>query len=293
MRAQVYWAPYTCNYSHYCIIIIFNSYFPYTFFFLPYSMVTHILVHILFSYIIMLHNKWPRIVPSRISLLIHSKGNSLYLLTPSSPFITLPPPPPWQPQVYSASPWFFLYYHHFIYRYLYFLTFMEEGTEAQSSPITCPKHLLHNRSRFCIEMSLCSNLLQCRPAFCDLSSRDWLFLTWTWEIFQQWQSRPRDGCWIERGTARQLLPDLMASLSLGLASASITWIKFESRAMFLLDPVSCLEYRKYSAIYRCHKLLVVCCERLRMLPSRNLSIWSKSSHPVPAPICILIIFIKQ
>ena len=41
---------------------------------------------------------------SRISLPIHCKGNSLHLLTPSSQSIWLPPPPPWQPQVYSPSP---------------------------------------------------------------------------------------------------------------------------------------------------------------------------------------------
>ena len=36
---------------------------------------------------------------SRTSLLFHSKGNSLHLLTPNSQFILLlPPPSPWQPQ---------------------------------------------------------------------------------------------------------------------------------------------------------------------------------------------------
>ena len=43
---------------------------------------------------------------SRISLLIHSKGNSLHLLTTSSQSIPLPPLSPWQPQVYYPSPWF-------------------------------------------------------------------------------------------------------------------------------------------------------------------------------------------
>ena len=42
---------------------------------------------------------------SRISLPIHSKGTSLHLLTPDSQSIPLPPPPPWQPQVYSPCPW--------------------------------------------------------------------------------------------------------------------------------------------------------------------------------------------
>ena len=77
---------------------------------------------------------------------------------------------------------------------------------------------------------------------------------------------------------------------LGLASTSITWIKFESRAMFLLDAGSYLEYRKYLAIYCCHKLLVVCCGKQRMAPSRNLSIWSKGFHPFLAPVCTLVIF---
>ena len=32
-------------------------------------------------------------------------ANSLHLLTPDCQFILLPPPPHWQPQVYSPSPW--------------------------------------------------------------------------------------------------------------------------------------------------------------------------------------------
>ena len=40
---------------------------------------------------------------SRISFLIHSKGNSLHLLTPD--FQSIPLPPPQQPQVFSPSPW--------------------------------------------------------------------------------------------------------------------------------------------------------------------------------------------
>ena len=61
------------------------------FFFLLYSMVTqsHIHIYILFSHILNLPGL------SRISLLIHSKGKSLHLLTPSSQTIPLPPPPHW------------------------------------------------------------------------------------------------------------------------------------------------------------------------------------------------------
>ena len=77
-------------------------YFPNTIFFLLYSMVTqlHIHVHILFLHIIMLHHKW---LHSRTSLLIHSKGNGLYLLTRSSSTTPIPLPLPWQPQVYSTT----------------------------------------------------------------------------------------------------------------------------------------------------------------------------------------------
>ena len=52
-------------YFFHFIIIIFNSYFPNMIFFLLYSMVTqlHIHVHILFSHIIMLRHKWVDIVP--------------------------------------------------------------------------------------------------------------------------------------------------------------------------------------------------------------------------------------
>ena len=40
----------------------------------------------------------------RNSFLVYSKCDSLILLTPSTPFISLPSLPPWQPQVYSSSP---------------------------------------------------------------------------------------------------------------------------------------------------------------------------------------------
>ena len=57
----------------------------------------HIYIHFLALSSIMLHHKWVDIVPSdiyRISLLIHSKCNSLHLLTPdfqSIPSLSLPP----------------------------------------------------------------------------------------------------------------------------------------------------------------------------------------------------------
>ena len=55
---------------------------------------------------IMLDNKGLDTVPSAIQQdLIASKGNSVHLLTPNSQSIPLPPPPPWQPQVCSPSPW--------------------------------------------------------------------------------------------------------------------------------------------------------------------------------------------
>ena len=52
----------------YDFFLIFYCYFPNTIFFLLYSMVTqlHIHVHILFSHIIILHHKWLGIVPSAI-----------------------------------------------------------------------------------------------------------------------------------------------------------------------------------------------------------------------------------
>ena len=46
------------------------------------------------------------VLHSSISLPIHSKSNSLHLLTPNSQSIPLPLPPSWQPKVCSPSPWF-------------------------------------------------------------------------------------------------------------------------------------------------------------------------------------------
>ena len=58
---------------------------------------------------IVLHLKWLDGFPvlfSRILLLVHSRCNSLHLLTPESQSLPVPRPPPWQPQIYSPSPWF-------------------------------------------------------------------------------------------------------------------------------------------------------------------------------------------
>ena len=70
---------------------------------------THTHTQILFlTSSIMFHHKWLDIFPcaiQQISLLIHSKCNSLHLLTPNSQSIPLPLPPPWQLQVCSPCPW--------------------------------------------------------------------------------------------------------------------------------------------------------------------------------------------
>ena len=72
---------------------------------------THTHIYILFLTLssIMLHHNWLDIVPSTIQQdLIHSKGNSLHLLTPDSQPIPLPLPAPWQSQsLFSESMSFF------------------------------------------------------------------------------------------------------------------------------------------------------------------------------------------
>ena len=72
--------------------------------------VTHTHIYIIFLTLspIKFYRKLLDIVPllyNRISLLIHFKYNSLHLLTSYSQSIPLPPPPQWQPQVCSLSPW--------------------------------------------------------------------------------------------------------------------------------------------------------------------------------------------
>ena len=58
------------------------------------------------------YRKWLDMIPCaiiRTSLLIHFSCNSLHLLTPNSQSIPFPPPPPWQPQVYSPFLWDLFY----------------------------------------------------------------------------------------------------------------------------------------------------------------------------------------
>jgi len=87
--------------------------FPIHFFFLLYSMVTQLLIQCIrsFSPIIMLHHKWLDRVPSAtqqdlIANLFQRQESAS--INPKFPSIPLPPAAPWQPQVYSPSPWFSL-----------------------------------------------------------------------------------------------------------------------------------------------------------------------------------------
>ena len=95
-----------------------------------------------------------QVLHSRILLLSPSKGNSLNLLTPSSPTTSLPPPLPWQPQVYSLSPWFsFLWrcslvlyirdssckWYHVVFDFL-FLTYFTQHKSLYFHPWCCKWH---------------------------------------------------------------------------------------------------------------------------------------------------------
>ena len=108
-----------------------------------------------FSQIIMLHHKWLDMVPrlhSRMSLLIHSKGNSLHLLTPSSPSIPLPPPPTWQPQCIHLM-------HFFIYLFLSFCPFRATpsvygGSQVRGPIETETTDLCHSHSNTGSELHL-------------------------------------------------------------------------------------------------------------------------------------------
>ena len=75
-------------------------------------------------------------------MLIQSKGNSLHLLTPSSPSIPLPPPR--QPQAYSPSPWFSFIYHKqcpYVLAPPTQASFLARGSEARL-PVVFPAHSL-------------------------------------------------------------------------------------------------------------------------------------------------------
>ena len=65
----------------------------------------HIILHHVPSQVI----RYSPLLYSRISLLIHSKCNSLHLLTPNSQSILLPPPSPWQPLVCPPCPWLWFF----------------------------------------------------------------------------------------------------------------------------------------------------------------------------------------
>ena len=80
---------------------------------------THIHTHS-FSHVI-LRRKWLDIFPcanQQISLLIHSKCNSLHLLTPDSQSIPLLLPPSWQPHCWEAE---FKKFHFKVFSFLFLL----------------------------------------------------------------------------------------------------------------------------------------------------------------------------
>ena len=110
-------SPHRCGsmFLHLFVFIFLRfSFFYYSWFlmfcqFLLYSKVTqsYIYIHIYILFLtlssVMFHHNWLDIqLYSRISLLIHSKYNSLHLLTPNS--WSIPSPPPWETQVCSPSP---------------------------------------------------------------------------------------------------------------------------------------------------------------------------------------------
>ena len=93
------------------VIIIFNSYFPNTIFFLLYIMVTqlHIHIHIPFLHIITFHHKWLDIVSSATQQDLTAnpfQRQEFVSINPKLPNQPLPLLPPWQIQVYYPSPWF-------------------------------------------------------------------------------------------------------------------------------------------------------------------------------------------
>ena len=103
--------------SHSCLFVFeFLKFFNYGWFtmfcqFLLHSKVAqYIHIHSFFSTLssIMFHPKWLDRVPCAIQqvlLHIHSRCNSLPLLTPNFQSMSLLPSSPWQPQVCSPCPW--------------------------------------------------------------------------------------------------------------------------------------------------------------------------------------------
>ena len=71
---------------------------------------------------------------ARTSLLIHSKCNTLYLLSPNAQAIPLPTLPPWQPQVCSPCAWvLFCSVCRFISTLYYFISLFRAAPTAYGS----------------------------------------------------------------------------------------------------------------------------------------------------------------
>ena len=121
---------------------------------------------------------------SRISLLIHSKCNSLRLLTPDSKSIPLLPPPPWQPQVCSPSPWVSFLWKGLFVPYIRFQRSNSCNSCQHISYSSCPTEelwyiflMLHRpaKLRAGLECWLGWDFL-CASQFGDLASEPWVFL---------------------------------------------------------------------------------------------------------------------
>ena len=97
------------NPPFYFILFLFFYLFVYIFFYCTAWWPSYIYVYTFFFLTLScsIISDWTEfpVLHSRIPLLIHPKGNILHLFTPSSQSLPHPPLPPWQPQVYSPSPW--------------------------------------------------------------------------------------------------------------------------------------------------------------------------------------------